>query len=329
MDVQHQFTEIVQLIFSAKARAYQAANRELVSLYWEIGRTLSANVEAKKWGKSVVKELASHIQKEEPNIRGFSAQNLWRMKQFYECYADNEKLSTLSREISWSHNVVIFSRANTEQEREFYLRLAQKEHWSYRELERQISSSYYERTMLADTKLSALSRVLPQDISHTFKDSYILELLHIGEPHQEKDLQKAITKNITQFLLEFGRDFAFMGEEYPLQVGNQDFAIDLLFYNRSLQCMVAVELKTERFKPEHLGQLSFYLEALDRDVKKEYENPSIGILLCKGKDEAVVEYALSRSLSATLVADYKTKLPDKNLLQQRWEEVLTQLENEN
>ena len=327
MKLKHQFTEIVELIASAKARAYQAVNKELVSLYWEIGRTVSANVAAKKWGKSVVQELASHIKKEQPNIRGFSAQNLWRMKQYYESYNANEKLSALTREISWTHNVVIFSSTETEQEREFYIRITQREKLSYRELERQINSSYYERTMLAETKLSALSRVLPQDITHTFKDSYVIELLHIQEGHKEKDLQKAITQNITQFLLEFGRDFAFMGAEYPLQVGNQDFAVDLMFYNRSLQCMVAIELKTEKFKPEHLGQLNFYLEALDRDVKKEYENPSIGILLCKGKDETVVEYALSRSLSATLVADYKTQLPDKEILQQKWAEVLQQLES--
>ena len=203
-----------------------------------------------------------------------------------------------------------------------------KEKWSKSELQRQINSSYYERVMLADAKLSPLSRELPQDISNTFKDTYVFELLQLPEEHQEKDLQKAIAHNITKFLLEFGRDFAFMGEEYPLQVGNQDFAVDLMFYNRSLNCMVAIELKNERFKPEHLGQLNFYLEALDRDVKKEHENPSIGILLCKGKDDTVVEYALNRSLSPTLVADYKTKLPNKALLQQKWEEVLANLENE-
>ena len=267
MELQKQFTEITSLIASAKSRAYQAVNKELVTLYWHVGKYVSKQVISKAWGKSVVKELADYIQKYEPNIKGFSAQNIWRMKQFYETYAENEKLSTLSRE-------------------------------------------------------------LPQDVSNTFKDTYVFELLHLPEEHQEKDLQKAIARNITKFLLEFGRDFAFMGEEYPLQVGNQDFAIDLMFYNRSLNCMVAIELKNERFKPEHLGQLNFYLEALDKDIKKEHENPSIGILLCKGKDDTVVEYALNRSLSPTLVADYKTKLPNKALLQQKWEEVLANLENE-
>jgi predicted nuclease of restriction endonuclease-like (RecB) superfamily len=327
MELQKQFTEITSLIASAKSRAYQAVNRELVSLYRHVGEYVHHKVTSNAWGKSVVKDLAEYIQKSEPNVLGFSAQNIWRMKQFYETYSNNQKLATLSRELSWSHNRLILPLEKM-QEQEFYIRMSIKEKWSVRELERQINSSYYERVMLADAKLSTLSRELPQDVSNTFKDTYVFELLHLPEEHQENDLQKAIAKNITKFLLEFGRDFAFMGEEYPLQVGNQDFAIDLMFYNRSLNCMVAIELKNERFKPEHLGQLNFYLEALDRDIKKEHENPSIGILLCKGKDDTVVEYALSRNLSPTLVADYKTKLPNKALLQQKWEEVLANLENE-
>jgi predicted nuclease of restriction endonuclease-like (RecB) superfamily len=328
MPLQHQFTEITALIASAKAKAYQAVNRELVTLYWQVGEYVSNKVKANEWGKSVVEDLANFIKTAEPNIKGFSAQNLWRMKQFYETYSHNEILSPLVREISWTNNLIILS-CQSEQEKEFYLRMSIKEKWSKLELQRQINSSYYERVMLADAKLATLSRVLPQDITNTFKDTYVLELLHLTDNHQEKDVRKAIAQNITQFLLEFGRDFAFMGEEYPLQVGNQDFAIDLLFYNRALNCMIAVELKIEKFKPEHLGQLNFYLEALDRDIKKAHENPSIGILLCKGKDDMVVEYALNRSLSPTLVADYKTKLPNKALLQQKWEEVLKNLENDN
>ena len=327
MELQKQFSEITSLIAQARARAYQAVNKELVSLYWHVGEYVHHKVNSNAWGKSVVKDLAEYIQKSEPNIKGFSAQNLWRMKQFYETYSENEKLSPLVRELTWTNNLIILT-CESEQEKEFYIKMSIKEKWSKSELQRQINSSYYERVMLADAKLSTVSRELPQDISNTFKDTYVFELLHLPEEHQEQDLKKAIARNITKFLLEFGRDFAFMGEEYPLQVGNQDFAIDLMFYNRSLNCMVAIELKNERFKPEHLGQLNFYLEALDKDIKKEHENPSIGILLCKGKDDTVVEYALNRSLSPTLVADYKTKLPDKVLLQQKWEEVLANLENE-
>lgn len=322
--MQQQFIHISDLIAKAKERAYQAVNRELVNLYWHIGEYVSQQVAAKAWGKSVVTELANFIQTREPNIKGFSPQNIWRMKQFFETYAGFPELYTLCREIPWSHHRLIMA-CKSELEREFYVRLSIKDHLRYRELERQIDASIFERVMIGNTKLPPITRELPQDISNTFKDTYVLELLHLPEQHQEKDLRKAIAQNITKFLLEFGRDFAFMGDEYPLQVGNQDFAIDLLFYNRSINCMVAIELKIEKFKPAHLGQLNFYLEALDRDIRKPHENPSIGILLCKGKDDAVVEYAMSRSLSPTLVADYQTKLPKKALLQAKWEEIINAL----
>ncbi len=322
MHIQAQFSHVTTLIQQARQRAFQAVNSELVTLYWTIGEYLHQQVSSKVWGKSVVSQLADFIQQSEPNVKGFSAQNLWRMKQFYETYKDSPKLSALLREISWTNNTIIFSSTKTAEEREFYLQLTIRERLSSRELQRQIDSSYYERVRLADTKLAPLARILPQDVTSHFKDTYVLEMLNLPDTHLERDLKHQISQNISKFLIEFGRDFAFMGEEYPLQVGNQDFAIDLLFYNRSLNCLVAIELKIERFKPEHLGQLNFYLEALDRDIKKPHENPSIGILLCKGKDDTVVEYALSRTLSPTLVADYATKLPNKQVLQAKWQEIL-------
>lgn len=237
------------------------------------------------------------------------------MKQFYEVYYKYPKLSALLREITWTNHLMIFSKTKTIEEREFYIRLCVKERYSSRELERQLNSALFERTMLGNAKLSSAMRVLSQDMGGIFRDSYVLEFLNLPEAHIEQDLKSLIATNIRTFLLEFGKDFAFLGEEYRLQVGNHDFFIDLLFYNRSLSCLIAIELKVVEFSPEHLGQLNFYLEALDRDVRKSYENPSIGILLCKSKDETVVEYALSRTLSPTLVADYQTKLPDKKILQ--------------
>lgn len=331
LEIQKQFSHITNLIANAKEKAYHAVNKELVTLYWNIGEYVSQQVNANIWGKSVVNELSKFIKQVEPNISGFSPQNIWRMKQFFETYKDLSKLSTLSRELNWSQNLVLLG-VKEELEKEFYFTMAIKEKWSVRELERQVKTSYYERVMIANEKLSPLASVLTLDAKNTFKDTYVLELLQLPEQHFEKDLRKAIAQNITKFLLEFGRDFAFMGEEYPLQVGNQDFAIDLLFFNRTLNCMVAIELKTERFKPEHLGQLNFYLEALDRDIRKPHEAASIGILLCKGKDDIVVEYALNRSVSPTLVADYQTKLPSKELLQRKWKEILETLndpENDN
>jgi len=328
MELQGQFSHITTLISKAKENAFHVVNKELVTLYWHVGEYVSQQVEKKAWGKSVVKELSLFIQQSEPNIVGFSPQNIWRMKQFVETYKDFPKLATLSRELSWSQNRLILPLKSPE-EQEFYLLFCIKEKWSVRELERQINTSCFERIMLANEKLATLSGVFPKEVTNTFKDTYVLELLQLPESHLEKDLRKAIAQNITKFLLEFGRDFAFMGEEYPLQVGNQDFAIDLLFYNRTLNCMVAIELKIEKFKPEHLGPLNFYLEALDRDIRKPHEQPSIGILLCNGKDDIVVEYAISRTVSPTLVADYQTKLPSKELLQRKWKEILESLDMNN
>ncbi len=322
----NRFTDIIQIIKQSRSNAIKAVNAELINLYWNIGEFISKKIEKSEWGDAVVKELANYIQQTEPEIKGFSDKNIWRMKQFYETYKDFPKLSTAVREISWSHNLAIFSRCKTIEEQEFYLKLAKQENYSFRELDRQISSSLFERTVISNSKLSTLLRQNNQDVTTTFKDSYVFEFLHLPEPHNESELQRGLVKQMKDFILELGKDYIFIAEEYKLQVGNNDFFIDLLFYHRGLQCLVAFELKADKFKPDHLGQLNFYLEALDRDVKKEKENPSIGVLLCKDKDNEVVEYALSRSLSPTMVSEYKTQLPDKKLLQQKLNEMF---DNEN
>jgi len=324
----NRFTDIIQLIKHSRTNAIRAVNAEMINLYWNIGEYISKKIEQAEWGDSVVTELAKHIQQNEPEIKGFSDKNIWRMKQFFETYRDFPKLSTLLREISWSHNLAIFSRCNTVEEREFYLKLAKQENFSFRELDRQISASLFERTIIGNSKLSTVLRESSHDLANTFKDSSVFEFLNLPEPHSENDLQSGLVRQMKNFILELGKDFLFVGEEYKLQVGNSDFYIDLLFYHRGLQCLVAFELKTDKFKPDHLGQLNFYLEALDRDVKKPNENPSIGVLLCKDKDSEVVEYALSRSLSPTMVSEYKTQLPDKKLLQQKLHELFDNGTNE-
>lgn len=317
----NRFTDIIQLIKQSRTNAIKVVNAELINLYWNIGDYISKKIEQSEWGDSVVTELAHFILTQEPEVKGFSDKNIWRMKQFYETYKDFPKLSTLLREISWSHNLAIFSRCKTPEEREFYLKLAKQENYSFRELERQISASLFERTMIGNSKLSTALRESNHNLTNTFKDSYVFDFLNLPEPHSESDLQRGLVRQMKNFILELGKDFLFIGEEYKVQVGNSDFYIDLLFYHRGLQCLVAFELKTDKFKPDHLGQLNFYLEALDRDVKKPNENPSIGVLLCKDKDSEVVEYALSRSLSPTMVSEYKTQLPDKKLLQQKLHEI--------
>lgn len=319
----HQFSDVIRLIQQSRENAVRAVNAELINLYWNIGEYISKRIENSEWGDSVISQLAAFIVQHHPELKGFSDKNLWRMRQFYEVYKDYSNLSTALREISWSHNLAIFSRCKSIEEREFYLKLTKKERYSIRELQRQISSSIYERslTQINNLQLSTALRESSTDLSTTFKDNYVFEFLNLSEFHNENDLQKSIVKQIKDFILELGKDFIFMGEEFKIEVGNSDFYIDLLFYHRGLQCLVAFELKTDKFKPEYLGQLNFYLEALDRNVKKVNENPSIGILLCKDKDFEVVEYALHRSLSPTLVAEYSLQLPDKRLLQQKLQEL--------
>lgn len=324
--MKEQFSDIICLIKQSRANAIRVINVELINLYWSVGEYISKKIENSEWGDNVVPKLAKYIQQNEPDIKGFSDKNIWRMKQFYEVYKDFPELSTLLREISWSHNLAIFSRCKIAEEREFYLKLTKHENYSFRELDRQITASLFERTMIGNTKLSTVLRETNQNVANTFKDSYVFEFLNLPEPHNESELQRSLVRQMKNFILELGKDFLFIGEEYRLQVGNSDFYVDLLFYHRSLQCLVAFELKTDKFKPEHLGQLDFYLEALDRDVRKKNENPSIGVLICKDKDSEVVEYSLSRSLSPTMVSEYKTKLPDKNVLQQKLHELFV---NEN
>jgi len=315
------FNFILSAIQTLKQKAYAQVNSTLIELYWEVGKYISTKTIKENWGKGVVKELANYIKMQDPTIKGFSDKNLWRMKQFYETYHQNEKLSALLRELTWTNNLLILSSSKSEEEREFYILTSIKGKYSSRELERQIQSGIFERTMLANEKLSETMTQLPQDINSVFKDSYSLEFLDLPQKHKEKDLQKALIGSLKEFILELGIGFAFMGEEYRLQVGEDDFYVDLLFYHRDLKCLVAFELKIDKFKPSHLGQLEFYLEALDRDVKRDDENPSIGVLLCRKKNDEVVKYALSRSLSPTIVSEYETKLIPKKILQDKMNEL--------
>ena len=318
---QQDFAEVLGHIQQTRQRVFAQANTALIDLYWRVGQTLSHKVAQAGWGKGVVTELAHYIALADSSVKGFSDKNLWRMKQFYETYQSDEELAPLARQLPWTHNVIIFSRCKSPAERKFYLHQTIAEKLGKRELERQIDAASFERSTQT-VKLSPAARVLHPAISEVFKDHYVLEFLGLPEPHSENDLQRALVQHMKAFVLELGKDFLFVGEQYRLQVGNQDFYIDLLFYHRGLSALVAFELKVGQFKPEHMGQLNFYLEALDRDVKKPHENPSIGVLLCKGIDDEVVEYALSRNLSPALVAQYQLQLPDKKLIAARLHELL-------
>ena len=309
------FAEVVALIEQARQRAYRAVNTELIALYWQIGEHISTKLAAAEWSEGVVERLAQHLARTVPGLRGFSAPNLWRMRQFFDTYRDDPKLSSLVRDLPWTHNLIILGQSKRAEEREFYLRMAVQQRWGKRELERQIRLAAFENAVLSPPKLSpAVRETHGESAAGAFKDAYALEFLDLPAGHSEADLHRGLLEQLRAFLIELGRDFCFVGSEFPVQVGGRDFALDLLFFHRALNCLVAIELKVERFEPEYLGKLNFYLEALDRDVRKPHENPAIGLLLRASRDSEVVEYALSRTLSPALVAQYRTQLPDKRLL---------------
>lgn len=314
--VETSFAEVVGLIEQARQRAYQAVNSELVGLYWRIGEYISAKLAAADWGEGVVDRLAQHLARTIPGQRGFTRRNLFRMRQFFEVYsAGDKKVTALLAQLPWTQNLIILTQSKRPEEREFYLRLAVQEKWTSRELERQYTLGTFERAVLSPAKVSAaLTQTHGAAAGGAFKDAYSVEFLNLQAGHTEADLHSGLLSQLRTFLIELGRDFCFVGSEFPVQVGGRDFALDLLFFHRGLNCLVAIELKVDRFEPEHLGKLNFYLEALDRDVRKPHENPAIGVLLCASKDSEVVEYALSRSLSPALVAQYQTQLPDKEML---------------
>lgn len=308
------FAEIVNLIEQARQRAYHSVNTELVGLYLQVGKYISGKLAAAEWGEGVVDKLAAYLARTLPGLRGFTRRNLFRMRQFYETYGSEKKVTPLVTQLPWTHNLIILTQSKCPEEREYYLRMAIQERWSKRELERQFRLAAFERAVLSPPKLSSVVRQTHGAAVGFFKDAYIVEFLDLPDAHSEADLHRGLLARLKAFLIELGRDFCFVGSEYPVQVGGRDFALDLLFFHRGLNCLVAIELKVDRFEPEYLGKLGFYLEALDRDARKLHENPAIGLLLCASKDSEVVEYALSRSLSPALIAEYQTQLPDKKLL---------------
>ncbi len=314
------FSEVIGIIEKARERAYRKVNEELILMYRDIGKYISEHAENATYGDSFVDGLADFFAKNYPDLKGFNRRGLYRMKQFYELYKDDEKVSPLVTQLSWTHHLIIMSACKSAEERLFYMTLCIKEHYSKRELQRQIDSGYYERYMLSQKSTTPAISEAKRVTGNVFLDTYTLDFLDLPESVSERDFSSAIVNNLKNFILEIGRDFTFIGQEYRVQVGNHDYFIDLLFFHRGLSCLVAFELKIGEFKPEYVGKMNLYLEALDREVRKDNENPSVGVILCAGKDDEVVEYALSRSLSPTLVSEYRLKLIDKKLLQRKLKE---------
>lgn len=309
--------DLKRRIEQARHKALRTVNRQLIDLYWEIGKRIVAKQEELGWGKSVVEHLADDLRAAFPDMKGLSARNLWEMRQLYLAYRDHEKLQPLVAEIGWASNLVILHGTSSIEQREFYLKMAAAERWSKRDLERQIDSDLFTRYMLSKRHPEKALPPTGTDSLAPFKDHYVLEFLGLTETHTELQLRKAILANLRDFFLEFGRNLAFIGEEHPLTIGNDTFFIDLLFFHRELRCLVAVELKIGKFKPEYIGKMQFYLEGLDETARLLHENPAVGLILCKSKDSEQVRIALTSAGRKIGVATYETKLPDKRLLLQR------------
>jgi len=306
--------DIKERILSAQYEALRAVNKELIALYWDIGKMIVERQEKEGWGKSVVERLAKDLQKEFPGIKGFSERNLWNMRNFYLTYKDSKKLQPLVAEISWTKNVLIMSKCKDDLEREFYIKMTTKFGWTKNVLIHQVESRAYERFLLNQTNFD---RALPEkyrpQAKLAVKDEYTFDFLELREEHSERELELALINNIRRFLIEMGGYFTFIGNQYRLEVGGDEFFVDLLLYHRRLRCLVAIDLKVGEFKPEYAGKMQFYLSVLNDTVRLAEENPSIGIILCKEKNRIIVEYALKDTTQPIGVSTYKitTTLPEE------------------
>jgi predicted nuclease of restriction endonuclease-like (RecB) superfamily len=319
-DYRNLLVEVKQRIRSAQYEALKAVNKELIALYWDIGKMIVTRQEGATWGKSVVEQLAKDLQNEFPGISGFSTANLWRMRLFYEIFANNEKLAPLVREIGWTHNLVILEKCKENLEREFYIKMTRKFGWTKNVLIHQIENQTYEKILLNQTNFQqTVSEEIRNQAKLAVKDEYTFDFLELADEHSERQLEQAILTRVEPFLQEMGGMFAFIGSQYRLEIDDEEYFVDILLYHRLLKCLVAVELKIGKFLPEYVGKMQFYLAALDDKVKQADENPSIGIILCKSKNKTIVEYALRESnkpigvttyqIVSTVPHELKNKLP--------------------
>ena len=297
---------IVGKIKAAQARAMRAINFELVTVYRDIGQIIHEKQSKVTWGTSVVERLAQDLRNLFPKTKGFSPRNLWIMRDLYVSYRDHTKLQTLSAEISWSHNVAIISKCQDRLEREFYMRMSKRNGWSYRTLLDHIENKSFEKMMVSQENFEGnLPANIRQEAKLSIKDEYTFDFLDLGDEYTERELEKAVGRNIESFLREVGNAYTFVGSQYRLEVSGQEFFIDILLYHRKLKSLVAIELKRGAFIPEYVGKMQFYLAILNDTVRLADENPSIGIILCREKNRMIVEYALKDSNKPINVASYK------------------------
>ena len=298
--------EIKQRIRAAQYEALKAVNKEMILLYLDIGKMIVENQKKHGWGKAIVENLAKDLQAEFPGVSGYSADNLWRMRKFYLNYTDKPKLAPLVQDLAWAHNIVIMEKCKGDLPREFYLRMSKKFGWTKNVLIHQIENQSYEKTLINQTNFNnTLPEKIKKQAKLAVKDEYTFDFLELSDKHSEHELEQAMLAKINRFLIEMGGVFAFMGNQFRLEVDGEEYFIDLLLYHRRLKCMVAIELKIGKFIPEYVGKMQFYLTTLDALVKEKSENPSIGIILCKEKKRTIVEYALRNSKKPIAVANYR------------------------
>jgi len=296
---------IKQRIHSAQYDALKVVNKQLIDLYWDIGKMIAERQEKNGWGNSVVELLSQDLQEEFPGLKGVSSQNLWRMRKFYLTYQRHKKLSPLVREIGWSHNVIILTHCKDALEREFYIRMTRKYGWSKSVLIHKIESKNYEKMLTGQNNFDkTVPEIIQKQAKLAIKDEYTFGFLDLAIEHSEKDLEQAILSRMDKFLREMGGALAFVGSQYKLEVSNTEYFIDILLYHRHLKALIALELKVGEFLPEYVGKMQFYLAVLDDKVRTEGENPSIGIIICKEKDRSIVEYTLKTSNKPIGVAEY-------------------------
>ena len=298
--------DIKERVRSAQYEALRSVNKELVSLYWDIGRMIVERLSGASHGESIVDRLAEDLRAEYPGMAGFSRRNLFYIREFFLTYRDSQKVQPLVAQIGWSHNLIILQRCKDPLEREFYIRMTRKFGWSKNVLIHQIENQSYEKTLLNQTNFDqSLTPELRAQAKLAVKDEYTFDFLELRAEHAERELERALVARIEDFLRAMGGLFAFIGSQFRLEVDDKEYFIDLLLYHRRLKCLVAVELKIGEFEPEFVGKMQFYLAALDERVREKDENPSIGIILCKDKRRTIVEYALRDARKPIGVATYR------------------------
>lgn len=351
---EHQFGEVVDIILQHRSRASKAVNEEMLLTAWSVGSYVSGKLKSEEWGSKVVTQLSEYIRSHRPDLKGYSRSSIYNMVMFYDEYSseafrntvqqffsngivqpktaqlmasDKEFVQTASGQIfnilkmtSLSNHFEILCRCRSQEERLFYILYSYKEKLAYRELQRCISNQTYATLLGNKSNISKGMLEIYPNAPIMFKDTLFVDFLGLPKKHSETKLRNGLIEHMKQFILELGKDFIFMDQEYRLNVGASTYKADLLFFHRGLQALVAVELKKTKFHPKDLGQLEFYLEALDRDVKRSNENPSIGIILCPESDRVVVEYAMNRCMSPTMIAEYKRILIPQERMQEQLNE---------